>query len=247
MNWQDKGVLITGASKGLGRALASELAAHGARLTLVARGAEALEQAAREIREQGGEAHALAFDIGDKNAIYPLAGAAQALLGRVDIVIHAASALGVSPLAALADTDCEDLERALAVNLVAPFRLTKALLGPMALAGEGLVVHVTSDASVEAYPTWGAYGVSKAGLDHLARIWAAEMSPFGVRFLSVDPGDMDTDLHAEAVPDADRSELQDPTEVARRFVRLIERSQDWPSGARLKLADAVPATAQIAK
>jgi NAD(P)-dependent dehydrogenase (short-subunit alcohol dehydrogenase family) len=238
MNWNDRGVLITGASKGLGRALAGELARRGARLVLVARGAEALERAAAEIRAQGGEAHALAFDIGDKASIYPLAGAAQALLGRVDAVVHAASALGASPLTPLADTACEDLERALAVNLVGPFRLTKALLGPMALQGDGLVVHVTSDASVEGYPTWGAYGVSKAGLDHLGRVWAVELAPFGVRFLTVDPGDMDTDLHTEAVPDADRSQLQDPVEVARRFAALLDRAESFASGSRLQLARA---------
>jgi NAD(P)-dependent dehydrogenase (short-subunit alcohol dehydrogenase family) len=236
MNWNDKGILVTGASKGLGRALAGELARRGARLVLVARGADALERAAAEIRAEGGEAHALAYDVGDKEAIYPLAGAAQALLGRVDAVIHAASALGPSPLTPLADTACEDLERALAVNLVGPFRLTKALLGPMALQGEGLIVHVTSDASVEGYPTWGAYGVSKAGLDHLGRVWAAEMAPFGVRFLSVDPGDMDTDLHAEAVPDADRSELQDPVEAASRFAALLDRAETVASGSRVRLA-----------
>src|SRR5262249_24197614 len=127
-----------------------------------------------EIRAAGGEAHALVHDVADKNAVYALAGAAQALTGRVRTIVHNASALGPSPLVPLADTACEDLERALAVNLVGPFRITKALLGPMALAGDGLVVHVTSDASVEGYPTWGAYGVSKAAFDHLARTWAAE-------------------------------------------------------------------------
>lgn len=241
MDFRDKGVVITGGSTGLGRALAGELAQRGARLVLVARDRERVEAAAADLRAHGAEAHALAFDVGDKDAIYPLAGAAQALLGRVDAVIHGASALGASPLRPLADTDCEDLERALAVNLVGPFRLTKALLGPMALASEGLVVHVTSDASVEGYSTWGAYGVSKAGFDHLARVWAAEMAPFGVRFLTVDPGDMDTDLHAEAVPDADRSELQQPDEVARRFALLLERVETIASGARVRLAEVVPA------
>jgi NAD(P)-dependent dehydrogenase (short-subunit alcohol dehydrogenase family) len=237
MNFRDKGVVITGASKGLGKGLAFALAARGARLVLVARGRERLEAVAAAIRAQGGEAHALAADVADKEAVYPLAGEAQARLGRVDAVIHGASALGASPLRPLADTDCEDLERALAVNLVGPFRLTKALLGPMALAGEGLVVHVTSDASVEGYPTWGAYGVSKAAFDHLARVWAAETAPFGVRFLAVDPGDMDTDLHAEAVPDADRSELQDPDETAERLAALLERAESIPRGARVRLGE----------
>jgi NAD(P)-dependent dehydrogenase (short-subunit alcohol dehydrogenase family) len=241
--WSDRGVLVTVASKGLGRALALELAGRGARLALVARGAGALEETAREIRAHGGEAHTLAYDVGDKVAVYPLAGAAQALLGRVDAVVHAASTLGVSPLAPLADTACEDLERALSVNLVGPFRLTKALLGPMALAGDGLVVHVSSDAAVEGYPTWGAYRVSKAGLDQLARVWAAELAPFGVRFVSVDPGDMDTALYREALPDADYAGLQDPKDVAPRLVRLLDlvRSGTVPSGARVRLAEAVPA------
>ena len=235
MDFRDKGIVITGGSKGLGRALAGELAARGGRLVLIARHKDALERAAQELRAQGAEAHALAADVADKEAIYPLAGAAQALLGRVDVVIHAASALGASPLKPLADTACEELERALAVNLVGPFRLTKALLGPMALRGEGLVVHVSSDAAVEGYPTWGAYGVSKAAFDHLARIWGAEMAAFGVRFVAVDPGDMDTDLHEEAVPGADRSELQDPRDVARRLVAWLEQST--PGGARVKLAE----------
>jgi NAD(P)-dependent dehydrogenase (short-subunit alcohol dehydrogenase family) len=111
----------------------------------------------------------------------------------------------------------------------------------MALRGEGLVVHVTSDASVNAYPTWGAYGVSKAALDHLARIWAAELEGSGVRFLSVDPGEMDTRMHAEAVPDADRAALAAPDEMARRIVSLVERAETLPSGARIELARAAEA------
>jgi len=240
-DWQDEGVLITGASRGLGKALAIELGARGARLALVARHEAPLRAVVEAIRAHGGEAHALVYDVGDKAAIYPLAGAAQALTGRVITIVHIASALGPSPLVPLADSACEDLERALAVNLVGPFRLTKALLGPMALAGDGLVVHVSSDAAVEGYPTWGAYGASKAALDHLARVWAAETAALGVRFLAVDPGDMDTALYAEALPGADRSGLQDPAAVAPRLVALMERAADWPSGARLRLADAVPA------
>src|SRR6185436_11272305 len=100
--------------------------------------------------------------------------------------------------------------------------LTKALAGAMVLAGRGLVVHVTSDAAVEAYPTWGAYGASKAAHDHLARIWAVEMRGTGVQFLTVDPGEMNTQMHAEAMPDADRSTLARPADVARNIVRWIE-------------------------
>jgi NAD(P)-dependent dehydrogenase (short-subunit alcohol dehydrogenase family) len=237
MNVNGRGVLITGASRGLGAGLARELAGRGARLVLVARGRDRLEAVAREIRARDGEAHALPADVGDKEAIHPLAATAQALLGSVDVVVHNASALGPSPLRLLLDTECEDLERALAVNLVGPFRLTRLLAGPMSLGAGGLVLTVTSDAAVSAYPTWGAYSVSKAALDHLTRVWAAELEEFGVRFVSVDPGDMNTDLHREAVPDADPAGLLDPEEVAGRLAALLEDVEAVPSGSRIVLAE----------
>src|SRR5580693_7229357 len=133
MDLQGKGILITGASRGLGAALARELARRGARLILVARGEQALEEVAAAIRAAGGEAHAIAADVGAKDEVYPIAGAAASLLGDVEVVVHNASELGPVPLQLLADTACEDLEHVFAVNLVGPFRLTKALAGPMLL------------------------------------------------------------------------------------------------------------------
>jgi len=237
MELEGRGVLITGASRGLGEGLAHELAARGARVALVAREPERLETVVRAIRARGGEAHALPGDVGDKETVYPLAGTAQAVLGAVDVVVHNASTLGPSPLRLLLDTDGEDLERALAVNLVGPFRLTKALAGSMAIRGQGLVVHLSSDAAASAYPTWGAYGVTKAALDHLGRIWAEELGAFGVRFLSVDPGDMDTALHREAAPGDDPAGLLDPREVAGRLAGLLESADSLPNGARIVLGD----------
>ena len=137
------------------------------------------------------------------------------------------------PLRLLLDTECEELAAVLETNLVGPFRLTKILAGAMALRGEGVVVHVSSDAAVEAYPRWGAYGISKAAQDHLSRILAAELQGTGVRILAVDPGEMDTKMHADAVPDADRATLQRPADVAARIVQMIEDDADAPSGARL--------------
>src|SRR5581483_11953611 len=160
-------------------------------------------------------------------------GAAQALVGPIALVVHNASTLGPVPLEPLADTDCETLEATLAVNLVGPFRLTKALVGAMMLHHRGLVVHVSSDAAVTPYARWGAYGVSKAALDHLNRIWAAELDGSGVDFLSIDPGEMDTAMHAAAMPDADRAALADPARVAERIVGLIERG-GFASGARIE-------------
>jgi len=225
--------LVTGASRGLGRAIARRLAAAGSRVVLVAREVEPLERTAAEIRAAGGIAHAVAADIGDKDAIYPLAGQAAALVGPIDILVNNASTLGPSPLRLLLDTECEDLERALAVNLVGPFRLSKAIAGSMALRRRGVVLNVSSDAAVEPYPTWGAYGASKAALDQLSRVWAAELAEHGVRVLSVDPGEMDTHMHAEAIPDADRSTLADPDDIAARVVAMIAAEERAPTGVRL--------------
>ncbi len=238
MEIRNRGVIVTGASRGLGAALASELAARGARAALVARGAEALGEVVAAIRAAGGEAHAIVADVGNKDQAYEIAGAAASLVGDVELLVHNASELGPSPLRLLLDTACEDLERVLAVNLVGPFRLTKALAGPMVLRGRGLVVHVSSDAAVAAYPRWGAYGASKAALDHLTRIWAAELDGTGVRFLGVDPGEMDTAMHAAAMPDADRLTLARPADVARRIADLIAADRS-PSGTRLEATGAV--------
>jgi NAD(P)-dependent dehydrogenase (short-subunit alcohol dehydrogenase family) len=230
-------VLITGASQGLGAALARRLGRAGARLALVARGEQALAEVAREIRASGGEAHAVPGDVGDKRDAHRVAGAAAALVGPLDVVVHNASTLGPVPLAPLLETDCETLERVLAVNLVGPFRLTKIVAGAMALRGRGLVVHVSSDAAVAAYPRWGAYGVSKAAQDHLGRILAAELEGTGVRVVSVDPGEMDTRMHADAMPEAERASLARPDAVAARLAALIARPEALaPTGGRVELA-----------
>jgi NAD(P)-dependent dehydrogenase (short-subunit alcohol dehydrogenase family) len=236
MEIKGRGVLVTGASRGLGAAVSRALARDGARVVLVARGTGELETVVTDIRREGGEAHGLAADIAAKDDIHRIAGAAAALVGPLDVVVHNASTLGPTPLKPLLDTECEDLVRVLEVNLVGPFRLTRAVAGGMAVRRRGLIVNVTSDASVSAYATWGAYGVSKAALDHLARIWAAEMADTGVRFLTIDPGEMDTAMHADAMPDADRTALADPAAVADRIVDIVRHAEQIASGARLEAA-----------
>ena len=233
MNIQGQGALVTGASRGLGRALAEQLAARGARVALVARDPGTLGDVVAAIRGRGGDAHAVAGDISDKTAIHRIAGQAQGLVGEIAIAIHNASTLGPTPLRLLLDTECEDLSAVLETNLVGPFRLTKVLAGAMAIRGAGVIVHVSSDAAVEPYPRWGAYGASKAAQDHLSRILAAELDGTGVRVLAVDPGEMDTAMHAAAIPDADRTTLQAPAAVAARIVDMIEDDARAPSGARL--------------
>jgi NAD(P)-dependent dehydrogenase (short-subunit alcohol dehydrogenase family) len=214
-------VAITGGTSGLGLALVRHLLAGGADVAFVARGRDGV---ARVSREQP-SAHGIVGDVSRKDDIHPIAIQVLGTLGGLDVLVNNASSLGPVPLALLADTDCEDLETALATNVLGPFRLTKALLGSLAAAArEGrapLVVNVSSDAAINAYPGWGAYGASKAALHHLSRIWNEELAAEGIRIVSIDPGDMDTPLHAIAVPDADRSQLKSPDVAATEIVDVI--------------------------
>jgi NAD(P)-dependent dehydrogenase (short-subunit alcohol dehydrogenase family) len=215
---------ITGGTSGLGLALVNELLHRGARVAFVARDRQAVEQAS----SGRPHLHGIVGDISRKDEIHPIAIQVVAALDGLDVLVNNASSLGPVPLVPLADTECEDLELALATNLLGPFRLTKALLGSLAAsAREGrhpLVVNVSSDAATNPYPTWGAYGASKAALRHLSRIWDEELSGEGIRIVSIDPGDMDTPLHARAVPDADRSTLKRPETAARDLADVIAAS-----------------------
>jgi NAD(P)-dependent dehydrogenase (short-subunit alcohol dehydrogenase family) len=233
-NLDGQNVVVTGGSRGLGRALGLALARAGAQVVLVARDPAPLAAAVAEIRAAGGEAHGVAADVADRDAAHAIAGQAAALVGPIDILINNASTLGPVPLRLLLDTDCEDLSRALEVNLVGPFRLTKALAGPMVLRGRGTILNVTSDAATEAYERWGAYGASKAALEQLGRVWGAELAGTGVRVLTVDPGEMDTRMHADAIPDADRAALADPAAVAAQIAVLLARD-DTPGGTRIAI------------
>jgi NAD(P)-dependent dehydrogenase (short-subunit alcohol dehydrogenase family) len=218
--WTGLRVAVTGGTSGLGLALVRELRVRGAEVAFVARGRERVEAVAL----QSG-AHGIVGDVADKQGIHRIALQITGLLGGLDVLINDASELGLVPLALLADTDCEALEAALATNLLGPFRLGKALLGALAASareGRGAVVlNVSSDAAINPYPRWGAYGASKAALHHLSRIWNEELAGQGVRFLSLDPGDMDTPLHRLAVPEADAATLKRPETAAREFLAAI--------------------------
>jgi NAD(P)-dependent dehydrogenase (short-subunit alcohol dehydrogenase family) len=218
----DRRMLITGGTSGLGRALVAGLSARGARVAFVARHREEVERTARSHPGAIG----IVGDVARKEDIHPIAIEALGRLGGVDVLVNNASSLGPVPLALLADTACEDLELALATNVLGPFRLTRALLGSLAASARDgrrpLVINISSDAAVNAYPSWGAYGASKAALQHMSRIWDLELVDEGVRVLTCDPGDMDTPLHASAVPDADRATLKPPGESAAEIVALIE-------------------------
>jgi NAD(P)-dependent dehydrogenase (short-subunit alcohol dehydrogenase family) len=213
-------VAITGGTSGLGLALLKELKQRGAQIAFVARTEARVAMVATEESVYG-----VVGDVANKRDIHRIALQVTGLLGGLDVLINNASDLGPVPLAMLGDTQCEDFERALATNVLGPFRLTKALLGSLAASareGRGsLVMNISSDAAVNAYPRWGAYGASKAALAHMTRVWDEELSAQGVRFMALDPGDMDTPMHAAAVPDADPASLKPPAVAARELAETI--------------------------
>jgi NAD(P)-dependent dehydrogenase (short-subunit alcohol dehydrogenase family) len=225
--------LVTGGSQGLGLALTQALDAAGWRIVVDARHADVLHRAVADLDR----VTAVAGDVTDPGHRAELA-AAVAGLGRLDLLVHNASALGPSPLPPLAVLPVADLEQILAVNVLAPLTLTQLLLDELR-AARGTLVTISSDAAVEAYEGWGGYGSSKAALDHLTAVLAAENPDLHV--YAVDPGDMNTAMHQRAFPNEDISDRPLPETVVPALLRLAR--QELPSG-RYRAADlltAVPA------
>lgn len=219
---QQSVALVTGASRGLGLEVARAYARRGARLVIVARGRDELEGRGRELRRET-EVLALAADV-SHNA-ERVVDAAIGRFGRIDILVNNASELGPSPMPPLQDFAWQDLERVYRVNVLAPLHLTQLVLPGMRSRGRGLIINVSSDAGVEAYPGWGGYGSSKAALEHLSRTLGAELDGTGIRVCVVDPGDMNTEMHRLAEPGVDLSGLPDPEVAAPAFVRLAEEDE----------------------
>ena len=236
MPLEGKVALVTGASRGLGRAIALAFAGEGAALALCARREEALQQVAGEVRRLGRRVLAVPADVRSPRDLERLVALTLERFGRVDILVNNASELGPTPLPYLADYPTAAFDDVLQVNVIAPFRLTQALIGGMLLRDQGVIINVTSDAAITGYPGWGAYAVSKAAIEGLTRTWAAELAHTGIRIHAVDPGDMDTDMHRTAIPDADPSELARPDDVARAFVRLVTTRDPDSAGRRLEAA-----------
>ena len=217
--------VITGASRGFGLALARELSGRGWDLVVDARDGEALEQAIAGLPR----VTALAGDVSDSGHRSEIARAA-AERGRVDLVVNNASTLGPSPRPALAEYPLDELAHVFEVNVLAPLGMLQALL-PLLPPGAA-VVDVTSDAGREPYEGWGGYGSSKAALDQMTAILAAEHPD--LRVYSFDPGDMRTVMHQEAFPGEDISDRADPASVAPLLVRLVE---ERPASGRYAASD----------
>jgi len=226
--------LITGASRGLGLALARALADRRWSLILDARGADALEAARTELSDTA-SVIAVPGDVADPAHRQALADAARGL-GGIDVLVNNASTLGPSPLPPLLDYPLDALEGVYRVNVVAPFALLQALRSELKTGAR--VINVTSDAGVEAYEGWGGYGSSKAALEQLSAVLAAE-NP-SLRVYWVDPGDMRTQMQQDAFPGEDISDRPPPEESVPAFLQLVEG--DLPSG-RYAARELAPATA----
>jgi NAD(P)-dependent dehydrogenase (short-subunit alcohol dehydrogenase family) len=223
--------IITGASRGLGLALARALAERGWNLVLDARGGDALQQAAEELAGST-EVVAIPGDVAEEAHREQLVEAARAL-GGPDLLVNNASLLGPSPQPKLAEYPLDTFRQVYEVNVTAPLALIQAALPLLSQSPQGRILNVTSDAGVEGYEGWGGYGSSKAALEQLSKVLAAEHPQLKVWW--VDPGDMNTVMHKEAYPDEDISDRPPPEESVPGILRLID--DDVPSGRYQARAD----------
>jgi NAD(P)-dependent dehydrogenase (short-subunit alcohol dehydrogenase family) len=228
-----KVALITGASRGLGRAIALAYAQEGASLAVCARDGAALAAVAAELRAAGARVVPIRADVSELHDVERLVSLTLQEYGRIDVLVNNASIFGPSPAPLLLDYPAEDFAEVLKVNTVGPFLVTRQVLGAMLQRGAGSVINVTSEAGAVGYAGWGAYGVSKFAVEGLTETWAAEVAEAGVRVNMVDPGEMDTVMHALAVPDCDYA-LARPEDVTEVFVYLAADDSRSVNGQRFE-------------
>jgi NAD(P)-dependent dehydrogenase (short-subunit alcohol dehydrogenase family) len=237
-----KNILITGASQGLGRAMALRFAREGAAgLSLVARHGDELNKVRDEIRKLGPSRTGNKIDIvvTEADVSKPrdieriVATTLAQFKGRLDVLVNNASTIGPSPMPNLLDYPVEDFREVLDTNLIGPFLLIKSALPAMMEHG-GSIINVTSDAGQVGYPGWGAYGISKFGLEGMSQTWASELEETGVRVNWVDPGNMNTAMHRAAEPEEDPKEWANPADVTDVFVFLASDESKDVSGQRFQ-------------
>lgn len=233
----NKHILITGASAGLGKELALTYALEGAAaLSLVARHAEALKTLSQEIIRLAPQTKVIWIEADisiQKDIERCVATTLQAFEGRIDVLVNNASIIGPTPMPYLLDYPLEDFQQVINTNLVGPFLMIRNVLPSMIEHG-GSIINVTSDAGVVGYPGWGAYGISKFGLEGMSQTWAAELEETPVRVNLVDPGDMNTSMHRAAEPDEDPKQWTDPASVTGVFVFLASDESKHVHGKRLE-------------
>jgi NAD(P)-dependent dehydrogenase (short-subunit alcohol dehydrogenase family) len=231
-------VMITGASQGLGKALALAFAKQGATLAICARREEPLKKVEAELEALGAAVLATVADISNPQDVERFVAVAEATFGRIDVLINNASILGPSPMPYLVDYPEEDFAEVLRVNVEGTFLVTKRVIAGMLQRGSGSIINVTSEAGNEGYARWGAYGISKFAVEGMTETWADEVSGTGVRVNMVDPGEMDTEMHALAVPDCDYT-LAKPEEVVDVFLFLASDEASEINGKRFKAQEFV--------
>jgi NAD(P)-dependent dehydrogenase (short-subunit alcohol dehydrogenase family) len=220
--------LVTGASRGIGRAVALELARQGAHVVALARTQGALEELDDEIRELGSTATLVPLSLTDFDALDRLAGAIEERWGRLDILFGNAGILG--PLAPLGHVSAKEWQNVMDVNVTANFRLIKAMDGLLRASDAGRAAFVSSGAAHKCTAYWGPYAVSKAAVEALTRTYAAETATTPIKAMLVNPGPLRTKMRAEAIPGEDPMILRTPEEIAPEIVRLL--SPEWAlSGA----------------
>ncbi|MDP9227022.1 MAG: SDR family oxidoreductase [Actinomycetota bacterium] len=220
--------LITGASRGLGRALSRELSDRGWHLIIDARNGAALDAAAQELAPE--RVTAVVGDVGDPSHRHALMEAVRRI-GTLDVLVNNASTLGPSPLPPLGAYPLRELEQVIKTNVIAPLALMQSLLSHLEASG-GTIVNVTSDAAVEPYAGWGGYGASKAALDQLSAVLGVEYT--AVHVYAFDPGDMRTEMHQQAFPGEDISDRPEPAVVVPSLLRLLD---EHPPSGRYRAAD----------
>jgi NAD(P)-dependent dehydrogenase (short-subunit alcohol dehydrogenase family) len=232
-----KYILITGASQGLGRQLAIDFAREGAAgVAIVARRADALERVRDAVRGAAPEVRALVInaDLSREEEIERVvATTLNEFDGRLDVLVNNASTIGPTPLPYLLDYPLQDFREVIETNLTAPFLLIKKALPAMIESG-GSIINVTSDAGRVGYPGWGAYGISKFGIEGMSATWAAELEESPVRVNWVDPGNMNTEMHRAAEPEEDPKQWADPAEVTEVFIYLASDESRGVSGQRFE-------------
>ncbi|MFN2528172.1 MAG: SDR family NAD(P)-dependent oxidoreductase [Candidatus Baltobacteraceae bacterium] len=225
--------IITGGSRSLGKALARELLSRGLHVIIDGRDDAVLDAAERELNNPN--LVAIPGDIASKGHVHELFAAARRA-GRLELLVNNASTLGEVPLPQVEQLAYETLARLFDVNVFAPVHLMQHALRLMRRdASRGTIVNITSDAALEAYPGWGGYGATKAALEHLSRVLAAELDGTQLRILLADPGDMNTQMHRDAIPDANPNELHDPAESARALLQAIAEMKSAYERVRLQI------------